>query len=114
MTQERNRELEARIQERLERLGIDLHDCKGYFYLSEVLYVLLEDTTINNIERAEIVVSKKLNISLYELQSSVADILVLANDKVLRSFKKAEKYDLKLIYNNIELIADDIREELEG
>lgn len=109
MTEIKDKQLEAKIRDRLERLGLRLSEEKdGTFYLSELIYQLLSDETLEDIGRVEEKVAKEHKVSQYEVQAKISDAISMADENVMKNFCNASQYNLKLVYDNIELIADDI------
>lgn len=112
MTDIRDKQLEAKIQNRMERLEISNFEIpelkEGCYYLSKVLYELLNDESTKDILEAQEKVAKIEKVPLYELQADIGAVINVVNEEVLKSFYKAKDYNLKLMYDTIQLIADDI------
>ncbi|MCI8411439.1 MAG: hypothetical protein HFJ40_03175 [Clostridia bacterium] len=106
----RDEQLERKIQERLDRLGISgLTDQKeGISYLSKVIYEFVSNECIKDVAEAQEKIAKMEEVPLYELQTDIATVVSMADEEVLKSFHKAEDYNLRLVWDTIELIADDI------
>lgn len=106
----KDEQLKEKIQNRLDKLGIsNLTDQKeGVSYLSKVIYELITNTSFDDVYEIQNIVAKKELVPLYELQTKIANVVNMANGDALKHFRKSEKYNLKLVCDVIELIADDI------
>ena len=102
----RDEQLERKIQERLDRLGISgLTDQKeGISYLSKVIYEFVSNECIKDVAEAQEKIAKMEEVP----QTDIATVVSMADEEVLKSFHKAEDYNLRLVWDTIELIADDI------
>lgn len=106
----REEQLKGKIKNRLERLEISnlSGQEKGVSYLSEVIYELITNTSYDDVYEVQSIVAKKEQVPLYELQTQIQNVVNMANEKNLKRFRKAEEYNLKLVCDTIELIADDV------
>lgn len=109
----RDEQLEEKIQNRLTKLEISnlVGQEEGVSYLSKVIYELITNTSFDDVYEAQSIVAKKEQVPLYELQTKIASVVNMANEETLKGFYKSEDYNLKLVCDTIELIADDIIRE---